>query len=72
MSCAHHWWGNLVTCQTDADMWINEGMAEYCSHLYLEDLIGRQRYLNEVRKNAYFVLEEAHVRDHGYRAIRGL
>lgn len=69
---AHHWWGNLVTCETDADMWINEGMAEYCSHLYTEWVYGKERYLEEVMNNAYQVLELAHVRDNGYKAIYGL
>lgn len=69
---AHHWWGNLVTCQTDADMWINEGMAEYTSHLYTEHVYGRDRYLDEVMNNAYQVLNVAHIRDDGYKAIQGL
>ncbi len=69
---AHHWWGNLITCETDADMWINEGMAEFSSHLYEESVYGRERYLNTVQNNAYFVLENAHTRDNGYKAIQGL
>lgn len=69
---AHHWFGNLVTCQTDADMWINEGLAEFSSQLYTEELYGRKHYLDVVRDNAYFVLEEAHKRDNGYRAIYNL
>lgn len=69
---AHHWWGNLVTCETDEHMWINEGMAEYSSHLYTEDVYGRERYLTEVMNNAYFVLDQAHIRDDGFKAIQGL
>lgn len=69
---AHHWWGNLVTCETDADMWINEGMAEYSSHLYTEAVYGRTHYLDVVLDNAYFVLENAHTRDNGFKAIQGL
>jgi aminopeptidase N len=66
---AHHWFGNLITCQSDDDMWINEGMAEFCSHLYTEDLYGRSRYLDVVRENAWNVLNEAHRRDGGYRPL---
>jgi hypothetical protein len=69
---AHHWWGNLVTCETDLDMWINEGMAEYCSHLYTEDVYDRDRYVQIVRNNAYRVLTQAHKSDDGYRPIYGL
>ncbi len=69
---AHHWWGNLVTCEKAEDMWINEGMAEFCSHLYLEYVYDRERYLNEVQRNAYVVLNSAHVQDNGYKAISGV
>ncbi len=69
---AHHWFGNKITCETDLDMWINEGMAEYCSHLYREDLYGRTDYLNTVAGNAYIVLRTAHLNDDGYKAIQGL
>ena len=69
---AHHWFGNLVTCETDLDMWINEGMAEYCSHLYTEDVYDRDRYLEVVRDNAYRVLTQAHKSDNGYKPIQGL
>lgn len=69
---AHHWWGNLVTCETDADMWINEGMAEYSSHLYTEHVYGRERYIDEVQGNAFVVLNTAHINDDGFKAIQGL
>ncbi len=69
---AHHWWGDLVTCETDLDMWINEGMAEYCSHLYTEAVYNRDRYMDVVRDNAYRVLTQAHKSDNGYKPIYGL
>jgi len=69
---AHHWWGNLVTCETDADMWINEGMAEYCSHFYEEYVYGPEQYWETVRANQLYVLDRAHKRDNGYKAIQGL
>lgn len=68
---AHHWFGNLVTCQTAEDMWINEGMAEYLSHLYREALYGSDEYKLTVRDNAYNVLNYAHKRDNGYAAVYG-
>jgi aminopeptidase N len=27
---SHHWFGDLVTCSTAGDMWLNEGFASYC------------------------------------------
>ena len=32
----HMWWGDLITCSTAEDMWINEGMASYSEGLFLQ------------------------------------
>lgn len=69
---AHHWFGNLITCETADDMWINEGMAEFLSHLYSEQVYSREKYIQNVRANANLVLNTAHVNDQGYRSIYGL
>lgn len=68
---AHHWFGNLITCETAEDMWINEGMAEFCSHLYEEYVYGADRYHATVRQNAWNVIRLAHVRDGGYAPLYG-
>jgi len=33
---AHQWFGNLVTCASFQDIWINEGFASYAEYLALE------------------------------------
>lgn len=69
---SHHWWGDLATCETAEDMWINEGMATYCEHLFLEWVYGRERYIEEVKDNHYNVLQTAHISEGGYRPISGV
>lgn len=69
---AHHWWGDLVTCETAEDMWINEGMAEFCSHLFFEHMYDYETYLNRVKANHYDVLLSAHITDNGFRAVYGI
>lgn len=69
---AHHWWGNLITCEKAEDMWINEGMAEFSSHLYQEDVYDRERYMRTVRGNQLQVLNYAHAQDGGYLALNGV
>jgi aminopeptidase N len=69
---SHHWWGDLTTCETAEDMWINEGMASYCEHLFAEYVYGWDRYISDVKANHYDVLLNAHVREGGYRPISGV
>lgn len=48
---SHHWFGDLATCRTAEDMWLNEGWAHYCEFLFFETLNGYPNYLAYVRNN---------------------
>ncbi|WP_306640208.1 M1 family aminopeptidase [Sanyastnella coralliicola] len=69
---AHHWWGDLVTCSTQEDMWINEGMASYCEALFLESLEGYDSYINYVKDNHKDVLQYAHMNDGERLPVSGI
>lgn len=66
---AHHWFGNLVTCERAEEMYINEGFAEYLSYLFLEQVYGRARYMSEVRSNHRSMVQRAHLVDEGWWAL---
>jgi len=38
----HHWFGNLVTCESWAHLTLNEGFASYAEYLWLEHWEGRE------------------------------
>jgi len=69
---AHHWWGDLTTCAEAGDMWINEGMAEFNSHLFFECLNGRDDYIEKVKDNWYSVITSSHNVDGGFIPIVGV
>lgn len=66
---AHHWFGNLVTCDRAEEMYLNEGFAEYLSYLFLEAVYGRGRYMAEVRSNHRSMVHRAHRVDEGWWAL---
>ncbi|MBI3005886.1 MAG: M1 family metallopeptidase [Ignavibacteriales bacterium] len=51
---AHEWWGNSVTSEDIADMWIHESFGAYAEALYVEYLYGRNeslKYINGKKSN---------------------
>ncbi len=65
----HHWWGDLVAPTIHNHMWLKEGPAEYSSHLFVEWKDGHEAFVNLVKDNQQFVLEECHVQDEGFHPL---
>ena len=67
---AHSWFGNLITCSTSQNMWINEGFARYGEYLCDEILDpSLQTYKTGIRSLHMRVLRRAHIEDGGYYAL---
>jgi hypothetical protein len=69
---SHSWFGNLVTCASAPEMWINEGWAVFSEYIYMEIIYGSEAAREYMRAEHKMVLQEAHITDAGYRAVHGV
>lgn len=71
---AHHWFGDYVTCETEGDMWLNEGWAAYNEAMFMEVAYDTIKYKDYVRTNHRQVLHLTHtpLKDSGYYALSGV
>jgi hypothetical protein len=69
---SHMWFGDLVTCATAGDMWLNEGWASYCESIYMEGIYGRTNYETNIRTLHKNVVQFTHIEDNGYLALYGI
>ncbi len=69
---SHHWFGNLVTCDSAKDMWLNEGWASYCESIFLEDLYGLKKAQQYNRQRHKDNLHFLHKNEGGYLAVANI
>ncbi|MDL2241059.1 hypothetical protein LJC69_05485, partial [Bacteroidales bacterium OttesenSCG-928-K22] len=56
----HSWFGNLITCASAKDMWINEGWATFGEYYFEEELYGKDRYISNILSAKNQVFRNAH------------
>lgn len=70
----HHWFGDLVTCESWSNLTLNEGFANYSEYLWLEHKYGRdkadlhrlneiQTYINDAQQGNVHPLIDFHYND---------
>ena len=54
----HEWWGNSITTNDIADMWVHEGFCTYAEVLYVECMYGYEAMLSYVNNQKRTVLND--------------
>ncbi len=62
---SHHWFGDLMTCASAEDMWINEGWARYSEAIFTEGASGWEAYKAYLMNLQKDVLNYAHTNSSG-------
>ncbi len=65
----HMWFGDLITCSSAEDMWLNEGWATYCETLYQEFLYNSDIAKSYRRASHEAVLRYYHIEDEGFQPL---
>ncbi len=68
----HAWFGNLVTCSAEGDMWFNEGGASFTSEVAMEAVKGRKASNDYYQRYLEGVIRSNHISDNGYFALHGM
>ena len=45
---AHEWWGNAISVDDMADVWIQEGFATFTEYLFAERYVGKDKYIESI------------------------
>lgn len=68
---SHAWFGNLVTCASSYDMWMQEGGASFCEEVAAEAAYGKEVSMEVYQDNLLNVLLTTHLQDDGYKPLYG-
>lgn len=68
---AHAWFGNLVTCKTAEDMWLNEGWTSFTTRLSLSAIYGEDK-AKDYYRNTHETILKTLPKTEGYLPVSGI
>ncbi len=66
---SHMWWGDMVTCESASEMWLNEGWASFCEAMFLELMYDKNTYYTDMNEKLLEVMRFAHVADKSFLVL---
>jgi hypothetical protein len=69
---SHHWFGDLVTTDSSAEMWLNEGWANFNEYLFFENIYSPDSAKKAWRNNHKTVVQLVAEQDGGYWPVAGV
>ncbi len=69
---SHHWWGDLATCKTAQEMWINEGWASYSEYIFTEWMYGKAAAKANMKALHENVVHYSNYKEGGYLALNNI
>lgn len=63
---SHHWFGDLITCHSAQEMWLNEGWATFCEMVYEEAFMGTSTFITNKRTKLNKVLRYNQIEEGGF------
>lgn len=54
----HEWWGNSLTCNDLAEMWLHEAFTTYMEFVYVEEIYGREKAILYLEADALYVVNQ--------------
>lgn len=68
---AHSWFGNLITCKNQEEMWLNEGWTSFTTRISLEAMYGEKKAKDYFRTENEKVIKNLPF-DEGYLSVYGI
>jgi len=69
---SHHWFGNLVTCETENDMWFNEGFAKFSEQFFVNEIKNSTEAAKYMKNIHRYAIQFGNIKDSGIYSLTNI